>query len=140
MKSDKQYSDEFIPALTDEDLDAWIDAFRISFELENPKVRDRIDAIDGQNDEFNQILCDAIYAEADRRANIKTNALVAHTIEQGEAAIADGRLNDVTFQRDRNRLLAIRCARIVKLVGANAPQAVIDLAEKLLGRIRENKT
>ena len=136
----QNYSDRCIADLSDDDLAVWIDASRIVYELEDKAVRSRAATIELMSDEDRADFIDALYTESDRRSAIKTDAFIAHTIEQGEAAIADGRLNDVTSQRDRNRLLAIRCARIVKLVGANAPQAVIDLAEKLLGRIREIKT
>jgi|ERR1700722_1041048 len=116
--------------LSDNALCWWDDALSVAGMLFDDEVKLRYEIVRHMTCEQQNELSDAIDDETQRRADAKRNALVAHTIEQGEAKIDDGK--DIS----NLQLMKYRAARLVKMIELNAPEPIIEHSFNLLVKMK----
>lgn len=117
-----------IETMSDQQLSAVNTAFTILCMMEDAGVRPALSALDVMPDDEQDSISVRVNDEIARRTKIQTDATVAHVIEQEDAAEEDNR------PRDRNRVMAHRAARLLKLISLNAPEVIVDTALDVLAR------
>lgn len=114
--------------MSDAELSAFHDAFLVLHILDDDGVYPAFKAAQALPPDKQDELRDTVDAEIDKRANAASAALVAHTIEQNDAAEADKK------PRDRMRIMSHRAARLLKLLSLNAPEVIIENQLAVLAR------
>lgn len=114
-------------------LDSWEAVCTAFFTLEQAGAFERFDAMRKLPANGQLAMSQAIGEEVDQRRENEMAVLVAHTLEQGEDQCEkDLGLFQYESEAVRWQMLAIRCARLVKLVHLQAPDTFLKEGLELI--------
>lgn len=124
-----------VSELTDEQIDAYDDAFMVAHVLDREGVESCLEKIRGMDDEDKvREIESAIDEEKERRAMAQMDAMVESVLTHEDPAEAIGET------RDKVRIMNHRAARLLRLIHLKAPTVIINGAYDLLtrtGRLEE---